>query len=37
MAEQSNDGVGATRLLDSINSPTDLAELADEQLQQVAQ
>ena len=37
MAEQSNDGAGATRLLDSINSPTDLAELPDEQLQQVAQ
>src|SRR5687767_13261367 len=37
MAEQSNDGEGATRLLDSINSPADLAELSDEQLQQVAQ
>jgi 1-deoxy-D-xylulose-5-phosphate synthase len=37
MAEQSNDGPGATRLLDSINSPADLAELPDEQLQQVAQ
>jgi 1-deoxy-D-xylulose-5-phosphate synthase len=37
MAEQSNDGAGATRLLDSINSPADLAELSDEQLQRVAQ
>jgi 1-deoxy-D-xylulose-5-phosphate synthase len=37
MAEQSNDRAGATRLLDSINSPADLAELPDEQLQQVAQ
>jgi len=37
MAEQSNDGPGATRLLDSINSPADLAELPDEQLQQIAQ
>jgi 1-deoxy-D-xylulose-5-phosphate synthase len=37
MAEQSNDGAGATRLLDSINSPADLAELSEEQLQRVAQ
>src|SRR5918995_1073401 len=37
MAEQFNDGAGAARLLDSINSPADLAELSDEQLQQVAQ
>src|ERR687897_386197 len=37
MAEQSNDRAGATRLLDSIDSPVDLAELSDEQLQQLAQ
>src|SRR5919106_2982243 len=37
MAEQSNDGAAAASLLGSINSPADLAELSDEQLQQVAQ
>src|SRR3954451_9951726 len=37
MTEDSNDAKPDQRLLDSIDSPSDLTELSDEQLQQVAQ
>jgi 1-deoxy-D-xylulose-5-phosphate synthase len=37
MTEDSNDAKPGKRLLDSIDSPSDLTELSDEQLQQVAQ
>src|SRR3954462_1538063 len=37
MTEDSNDAKPDRRLLDFIDSPDDLAELSDEQLQQVAQ
>ena len=36
MTEHSNDAKPHQRLLDSIDSPSDLTELSDEQLQQVA-
>src|SRR5690242_16417372 len=37
MTSNPDDGAGAKRLIDSIDSPDDLTELSDEQLQWVAQ